>query len=77
MLDEQMTAKLERLRKDPITKRIAARLGVSLETLLAGAVVEIPVANAIGAAPPDRIDGRSWLRVFPPGAPQILSLIHI
>jgi hypothetical protein len=41
--------------------------------LLAGAVIEIPLATAIGAADPDRIDGRSWLRVFPPGAPQILA----
>jgi hypothetical protein len=48
MHDEQMTAKLERLRKDPITKRIAARLGVSLETLLAGVPSPGPLVDVHG-----------------------------
>jgi hypothetical protein len=55
MHDEQMTAKLERLRKDPITKRIAARLGVSLETLLAGVPSPGPVVDVHGG---QNIDAR-------------------
>jgi hypothetical protein len=40
---------------------------------LAGAAILFEEANAIGAAEPDRIDGRSWLRAFPLGAPQVLA----
>lgn len=39
----------------------------------AGVLIQFEQGEAIGAAAPSRIDGRSWLRSFQPTSPQVLS----